>query len=68
MFTNTFANMSARTIRIAPRRLRLTTARPLSTNSKTKTDLYPDDKRTVDKVEEGDTYNIRESDTKDAME
>ena len=40
----------------------------LSTNSKTKTDQYPDDKHAVNKVKEGDTSNIRESNTKDAME
>lgn len=34
----------------------------------TKTDQYPDDKHTIDKVAEGDTHNIRESNTKDAMD
>lgn len=40
----------------------------LSTNEKTKTDKYPDDKHVVEKTKEGDTHNIKESNTKDAME
>ncbi|KAF2851769.1 hypothetical protein T440DRAFT_517249 [Plenodomus tracheiphilus IPT5] len=60
--------MSARTMRTTARPMRMSVARPLSTNSKTKTDQYPDDKHAVDKTKEGDTYNIRESNTKDAMD
>lgn len=41
----------------------------LSTNSKTKTDLYDSDTpHAKEKVKEGDTYNIQESNMKDALE
>jgi hypothetical protein len=40
----------------------------LSTNSKTKTDQYPDDKHAVNKIKEGDTNNIQESNAKAGME
>lgn len=40
----------------------------LSTNSKTKTDKYPDDKHAVNKVKEGDTNNVQESNAKAGME
>ena len=41
----------------------------LSTNSKTKTDQYEGDKpHTVDKVKEGDTHSVQESNAADAME
>lgn len=40
----------------------------MSTNSKTKTDKYPDDKHVVNKTKEGDTYNIHESNTKEALD
>ncbi|KAI8943066.1 hypothetical protein NX059_001102 [Plenodomus lindquistii] len=68
MFTRNLTSMSARTMRTGARPMRVAVARPLSTNSKTKTDQYPDDKHAVNKTKEGDTYNIRESNTKDAMD
>jgi hypothetical protein len=40
----------------------------LSTNSKTKTDQYPDDKHAVNKAKDGDTNNIQEANAKDGME
>jgi hypothetical protein len=42
----------------------------LSTNSKTKTDLYDSDSphAVQDKVEQGDTYNVHESNAKAGME
>ena len=40
-----------------------------STNSKTKTDLYDSDTpHAKDKVREGDTHNVQESNMKDAMQ
>ncbi|KAL6711449.1 hypothetical protein ACN47E_004383 [Coniothyrium glycines] len=41
----------------------------LSTNSKTKTDLYDGDTpHAKDKVREGDTHNVQESNMKDALD
>ena len=40
----------------------------LSTNSKTKTEAYPDDKHAVNKTKEGDTHNVQESNAKAGME
>jgi hypothetical protein len=40
----------------------------LSTNKKTKTDAYPDDKHAVNKAKDGETENIQEANAKDGME
>lgn len=55
-------------MRAALHPVRMSVAKPLSTNSKTKTDQYPDDKHAVNKTKEGDTYNTQESNTKHAMD
>ncbi|CAI6332422.1 unnamed protein product [Periconia digitata] len=39
----------------------------LSTDSSAKTDQFPDDEHTVNKVSKGDTLDIRSSNTKDAI-
>ena len=74
MFRN-LATRSSRTFRAIPARpFSISTARTveqyggLSTNSKTKTDKYPDDKHAVDKAKEGDTHNIQEENVKAGME
>jgi hypothetical protein len=75
MFRN-LATSSSRTLRtVHVRQFSGATARyveqypgNLSTNSKTKTDQYPDDKHAVNKAKDGDTNNIQEANAKDGME
>ena len=74
MFRN-LATRSSRTFRTVPaRQFSISTTRTveqyggLSTNSKTKTDKYPDDKHAVNKAKEGDTHNIQEANAKAGME
>jgi hypothetical protein len=75
MFRN-LATTSSRTLRsLHARQFSVSVARnveqypkDLSTNSKTKTDQYPDDKHAVNKIKEGDTNNIQESNAKAGME
>ncbi|KAH7386031.1 hypothetical protein BKA66DRAFT_461358 [Pyrenochaeta sp. MPI-SDFR-AT-0127] len=40
----------------------------LSTDSSVKTDKYPDDKHAVNKVKEGDTHNVQESNMKEGLD
>jgi hypothetical protein len=77
MFRN-LATTSSRTLRLSASQARAfstSTARyveqypkDLSTNSKTKTDAYPDDKHAVNKAKEGDTHNIQEANAQAGME
>jgi hypothetical protein len=39
-----------------------------STNAKTATDAYPDDKHAVNKAKDGDTHNIQDANAKAGME
>jgi hypothetical protein len=72
----TLATSSSRTLRtVHARQFSISAARcveqypgNLSTNSKTKTDKYPDDKHAVNKAKEGETHNIQEANAKDGME
>ena len=45
-----------------------TRGKELSTNDKTKTDLYPDDKHSVNKVKDGDQYDVQSANVKGGME
>lgn len=75
MFRN-LASTSARTLRtIQARSFSVSVARPvqgypndLSTNSKTKTDMLPDDKHAVNKAKDGDTNDVQSSNLKDGLE
>jgi hypothetical protein len=75
MFRN-IATRSSRTIRTPNARpFSISTARRVegypnnaSTNAKTKTDAYPDDKHAVNKAKDGDTANIQEANAKAGME
>lgn len=40
----------------------------LSTNDKTKTDLYPDDKHSVNKAKSGDDYDVQTANLKGGIE
>jgi hypothetical protein len=75
MFRN-LATTSSRTLRtVHARQFSISAIRSegpypggLSTNSKTKTDKYPDDKHAVNKVKEGDTHNVQEANAKAGIE
>jgi hypothetical protein len=75
MFRN-LTTTSSRTLRtINARPFSISTARRvegypnnLSTDSTTKTDLYPDDKHAVNKAKDGDTNNIHEASVQAGME
>ena len=74
----TLATRSSRTLRTTAspaRPFSLSAARTVeqypnnaSTNAKTKTDAYPDDKHAVNKAKDGDTYNVQDANAKAGME
>jgi hypothetical protein len=64
---NTSRTVRARQFSIASAR-RVEQYGGLSTNKKTKTDAYPDDKHAVNKAKDGETENIQEANAKDGME
>jgi hypothetical protein len=70
----TLVTASSRTVRTT-RQFSLSTARRVeqypnnaSTNAKTATDAYPDDKHAVNKAKDGDTHNIQDANAKAGME
>ncbi|KAH8722539.1 hypothetical protein GQ44DRAFT_622277 [Phaeosphaeriaceae sp. PMI808] len=67
------SSMTLRTTYV--RSFSVSTARPVegypnnfSTNAKTKTDAYPDNKHAVNKAKEGDTHNIQEASAQAGMD
>jgi hypothetical protein len=74
MFRNLAISSSQAMRTVQARQFSISTARRveqyggLSTNAKTKTDAYPDDKHAVNKAKEGETNNIQEANAKAGME
>ncbi|KAH6625313.1 hypothetical protein C7974DRAFT_337153, partial [Boeremia exigua] len=65
------AARSTRTLRLAARPFSVSATRhadKLSTNSKTKTDAYPDDEHSVNKAKKGDHNDIQTSNLKDGLD
>lgn len=70
-----YAARSTSTLRVAARPFSVFAARRvegypgnLSTNSKTKTDQYPDDEHSVNKAKKGDDNDIQTANLKDGLE